>query len=474
MNLCEGLNSHVRLLTTFIDWRRCSCTIVAWLQLIRTILSDQFSEHFLLFLETVLPILLDTLAHARTEGLVLDLGLQIVQLVARHVFSSEAEPAVRKFASDLVQWAASSRHPLVLKHVMRNVQLVMSALDREGRCEHDHVVVCFYVGLFRAGYPRARRLALRSLSKVAWNGASGTHWHPMPFLQSVQEVARSQMVKDHTHGREACDSVRLSRCLAAFYDAFRVFTVARDVRALGLRLYALISEDPDCICFAEPFDRRTGIGNRSPRYYSVDCDKWHDILSVCAAAVRGIKKSELLAVIPEQLLGASTAEDVADVLLIHHTLFTEDVLLRRRLCGSVQERNPRERYIYYVLTIYRAPSLELTATSFQHIRQLCAPTTFIFQRGLACFIQHLYKTSVVGGTSVHGDEDDWQWVSQCARKMSDLCDEYLDVAPPDARDRLVVLDIAIVTHLFIYGPKEPRTLDNLKVARNRDALRCIG
>ncbi|KZW02254.1 hypothetical protein EXIGLDRAFT_760091 [Exidia glandulosa HHB12029] len=463
------------VIASAIERKRCDCCIVAGLHLVTIILYSYMEDLCWKIVDGVLPTLLDTLAHTPADNLVHELCLRVIEKLAESIYCDPTEDHARKFMCILVRWLPRTHHPshALVKTVMRSLTIITLALQTNSKLkeetgvassslrvvQHDEVVIEFFVGLFRFGYPRARRLALRWLTYAVVEDMSDRPWRPGHLLGARERQAalpaglRARMER---YGWESCDSVRLARCIEGFCDAFIGFTIKRDVRSLALRLFCVITEDPRCVRFDDFFTRRTGIGKRKPRYYGVDCDTWVDILHHCAASVRALSREELLAVIPEHtLLGHRTALDVADVFSLAHTIISRDRAPVIPIALDIGERKSGEPFLAYTMAMIKeAPMLEMS-----RIRDFYSSGHPARHHALAQSIITKYFQLVIGAEGMlMGDGGVWADGVRDTYATRDLCVEYLNIAPPDARERCSVLEIYISLQLFIWGPDEPDTL----------------
>lgn len=454
-----------RVVVAAIDWRRCNCCIVAGLQLICTMLSTYALDVGETMIDEVLPAMFELMAQTHENTLVHELCVRAIKQLSKTFYSAAYEKHLRKFMLVLVRHLPTMHFPSALKAVMHSVTICGTAMARDDiHFSYDEPILEFFVGLLRAGYPRARRFALRWITMST--KAKERPLKPGYFLGSRERALPADVRAGmEEYGWESCDSVRLARCLEAFYDVFKGFTIKRDLRYLGLRLYCIISEDPSAVTFDDFFARRTGIGKRKPRHFGVDCDAWHDVLERCAAVIRGLSRKDLLEVVAPRTLQKRTALDVADVLLLQHSFFTKDTKQRVYIGYDMMQRQTSDPYLAYALTTIK----ELKKTSIMdigmsRIRDFYDSDATPFHLALANYIQLRYFLVCYDEGVLMGDEGIWKDISHNVETVRDLCEEYLAVTSLDARDRACVLEIYIALYLLFLGPDEPDTLEQIQAS----------
>ncbi|EJD47808.1 hypothetical protein AURDEDRAFT_183932 [Auricularia subglabra TFB-10046 SS5] len=459
-----------KVLCSFIQPHRCTMCIVAGLHLINIVIPSVIKEQFDRNLREVLPAVVKTLTHVGSYNLVSELAMKVVHHFSAFVTISLKDPVVQnRFVLDVLRCAPTLPLPL-FKRAMHSVSFAITAIQGHAGHENlDPVITGFLVGLFRAGYPRARRFAVRWLGQVAdhMHAAQKSKWNPGRVMTNGIGTFHSlpPMVLDRMRdfGLERCDSFRLQRSMADFVFALAAFTVNKDLVALGFRIFGLLQEDPDSVCFDKTVTDKASIGNCTPRRWGVPCDTWDDILLHCASAVRRSRQPDLIASVSVGRtpgLPLPTVDDVADVLLIRHTFSTRDLDERFRVCQVMINRDSCfEVYAAYAMTSFGPPR---ASHAGMHVLGVASnKKSPVFQRAMANYcdrlFMHIFCNLGEKGSerNIYGDEGDWDEVCEDTILACRICDAYLDHAPPDARDRATVSEIAIILHLFMDGPKPP-------------------
>ena len=253
----------------------------------------------------------------------------------------------------------------------------------------------------------------------------------------------------------SCESVVDLKCSSDATSAFSQFYRDDDLCALGLRLAELVQLSEFSINPNADLDvahRRTTDGSKQ---------KQLDLLPLCAAALA--KR------------GASADLDAADTLRLHYLLATQADPKRIYLHAQhAKERNPGHAYAHYAY----AMSFSLSpADMVLRLRALaaaaaCAGQAALLQRQL--FAQAV-KTAADGAfCTMHGLVDISPEPARLAarhfRLAVDAANVYLQIAPPDTRQRAAVLSWYAILKLVADAP---RARDDLLQYEVRVLLCCF-
>ncbi|KZV79214.1 hypothetical protein EXIGLDRAFT_477912 [Exidia glandulosa HHB12029] len=433
---------------------RCPMAVVAGLQFASTILSGSSNRRYCFYVMGSLSSILDALMHfSDGTNLVSELSLDILDRMTRYILTLPGSRRLR-VALDLVERV---RHldGDALNAVLPVVFGVMSEPLRASASEDEiETLQSFCTGVFRASWPRARLLALRCIQDLVRNVEPRKEFHPGKFLQGRSTWRSSRMWSIlEKHGLQSCATLRLADQMEAFLDAAKGFTLTKDTRALALRMFSLIVQDPRSVWFDEYFTRKTGIGRRTPRQFGVRCDDWKDILLHCAAEVEFLSRAELLAIVPQHLLGACTGVDVSNILKLHHCILTHNSGEILELCRSLPEEKLASRHSFYAYALHTLPIAHRWEALLQELEAKSSVHSTLFTAALARRINRLYL-SITPTLDAGQQDDDWQSISQRVYTVMGLCKKYMDLTPPDAPDRACVEEIRHTLYLLVRHPDD--------------------